>query len=87
MIRVTIELISANGPERNRILGIAEIHNDGSSLNPESIGHYNFTLGKMAPKEREVWKRGRVVGFPRKGRGAWDLLYRVLKNSVAPRNP
>jgi len=86
MIRITIELISAVHPSRSKILGIAEIANDGSSNSP-FVGSYNVRLNKMAPKERELWKIGRVVAFPRKKKGVWDLLYVALRNIVGPRNP
>lgn len=63
---------------------------------------YAAWLSKWAPKEREVWKRGdgiltdaeiqeRLEGevdqFDRDARGAWDLLYLVLRNIVGGRNP
>lgn len=64
MIRVTIELISARGRERDRLLGIAEIANvgaawktgDDQSKSPRFY-RYNCWFSKWAPKERQIWKQ------------------------------
>lgn len=85
MIRVTVELVLAISPDRSRLLGIAEIANDGTGT--EEIGNYTASLSKWAPKERETWKSGEVKGFDRKARGTWDLLYLALKKIVGSRNP
>lgn len=84
MIRVTVELVSAIDPSRSRLLGIAEIANDGTGT--DLSGDYFASFSKWAPKHTETWKRGRVVGFDRKGRGAWDLLYLALRSAVGRRN-
>lgn len=85
MIRVTVELVSAISPSRSRVLGVAEISNDATGT-PE-IGNYNVRLSKWAPKTAETWKRGRVIGFRRRVRGPWDLLFLALRNTVGGRNP
>lgn len=89
MIRVTVELVSAISPERSKILGIAEIGNDGqtSLLSDGRKGSYGVRLSKMAPKQGQLWKQGRVEGFDRQRRGAWDLLYLALRACVGGRNP
>lgn len=99
MIRVTVELVSAVDPSRDRLLGVAHIANDGQC-------NYKYGLSKWAPKSREVWKAGRVglvadleaqqvtddflkgeiVAFDNVKRGAWDLLYLVFKAAVGDRN-
>jgi hypothetical protein len=88
MIRITIELVSAIGSNRSKILGIAEITNDGElSKNTDgSKGGYDVRLSKWAPKLRETWKKGRVEGFDRINRGPWDLLFIALRNIVGSRN-
>lgn len=85
MIRVTVELVSAIDPSRSRLLGVALVANDGTGTNER--GNYSASFSKWAPKERETWKRGRVVGFDRIGRGAWDLLFLALRDAVGNRNP
>lgn len=101
MIRVTVEMVSANGPERDRLLGVAYIANTGRGEH----GRYTYEvfLSKWAPKEKEAWKRGRagipddrlledqmrgeVVAFDRNKRGAWDLLFLALRAVIGSRNP
>ena len=83
MIKVTVELISAIDPSRNRHLGTAFISNDGKGT--PSVADYNVSLSKRGlPKS--VWKSGRVRGFKRLKLGAWDLLYLALRNTVGDRN-
>lgn len=88
MIRVTVELISAIHSSRNQVLGVAEISNDviKSLKSNGARGDYKFTLSKRGSAVNQVWKRGRVEGFPRKRRLMWDLLYLVLKEAVGDRN-
>lgn len=99
MIRITVELISARGRQYDRLLGVGEISNLGDSADPR-LGNYRVWLSKMAPKERQAWKDGRVtldprdverfegevLTFDREKRGCWDLLYRALAVLVGNRN-
>ena len=85
MIRITVELISANGAERDRVLGVAEIANEGTGT--REVANYRVSLSKWAPKQGETWKRGEVRGFPRLRLGVWDLLYCALREIVGGRNP
>lgn len=89
MIRVTVELIPG-GIGRPRLLGIAEISKDPveseTNTTDGKLGSYTITLSKWAPKQGELWKRGRVEGFDRKRRGAWDLLFLGLRDCVGGRN-
>ncbi len=85
MIKITVELDSAISRTRDRLLGIAEIANDGTGN--ASHGNYVVRIGKAGSKSRETWRSGVVRDFPRKGRlGAWDLLYRALRDVVGERN-
>ena len=102
MIRVTVELHSAI-TGRTTLLGVAEIANDGNTSRQTqmrfgsydvkldddegSLEDYEVKLSKRQPKQRETWKRGRVDGFNRRQKGAWDLLYLALRNLVGDRNP
>lgn len=89
MIKVTVELISAIAPSRDRVLGIAHITNDGIMTNETHgrLGSYVAGFSKAAPKQNQIWKHVAVSGFKRKTRGAWDLLYLALKEAVGDRNP
>lgn len=89
MIRVTVELCPGGDESRARVLGIARIANDlhDSLATGGDLGSYRATFSKWAPKESEVWKRGTVRGFDRKGRGPWDLLFLALRSAVGARNP
>lgn len=101
MIRITVELISANGEHRDRVLGVGQIVNVGGNM---FRGNYRVRLSKMQPKQHEDWKTGRLAvedddrelldaliggvnGFDRKRRGCWDLLYLALREIVGTRNP
>lgn len=83
MIRVTVELVSAIDPSRDRLLGVATIANVGGGA---SSADYEATFSKWAPKHEQTWKKGSVSRFPRLTRGAWDLLYLALRSAVGDRN-
>lgn len=82
MIRVTVELVSALSGKVEH-LGTAIIANDGQGT--QTSGNYTAVLTRRGTRDR-VWKRGRVIGFPRKRLGGWDLLYRALREIVGERN-
>ena len=84
MIRVTVELVPFGIEENKKHLGTAIISNDGTGSH--ASGNYDIVLSKWNNKEDEVWKRDRVEGFNRLFKGAWDLLYIALKNTVGDRN-
>lgn len=100
MIRVTVELVSAIDPSRDRLLGVAHIANTGTLTGAGC--NYKVALSKWAPRTRETWKQGRfslqddqleqdqmtgtVVGFDNVKRGAWDLLFVALRSLLADRN-
>lgn len=88
MIRVTVELVSAIHSSRSKILGIAEIANDGRATitSGGQLGDYSVRLSKWAPNTEQLWKRGVVRGFDRVKRGPWDLLYVALRAVVGARN-
>lgn len=101
MIRVTVDLISAQDPARDRTIGIAHIANTGRG----AAGRYTYEvmLSKTLPGDPRIWKRGRaalvddqliadqltgeLVAFDNVKRGAWDLIYCVLRAVVGARNP
>ena len=84
MIVVTIEMISARTGKRS-VLGIAEIYNDATG--DERTGNYVMKVyRKGEPFRGRVWKAADVKGFPRKRLGPWDLMYRLLREIVGPRN-
>ena len=82
MIVVTVELLSAVTGARTH-LGTAVIANDGRGT--VTSGNYDVRLSKRG-RPADIWRRGRVEGFPRKRLGAWDLLYRALRATVGGRN-
>lgn len=56
------------------------------------VGDYDVRLMKAVRFQKPgqpvpVWKRGRVMGFPRKRLGEWDLLLRALCACLFKRNP
>ena len=79
MIKITMELWPFGQELGKRHLGTAVIVNDATGTT--STGNYNIILSKAGKgMEDAVWKRGRVEGFERKKKSAWDLLYLALKN-------
>lgn len=102
MIRVTLEMVSARGPEYDRILGVGHISNAG----PSAAGTlYQAWFSKTIPGQTaRVWKEGRLAlredlavlvdaeeaeipDFDNVARGAWDLLFLALRAVVGKRNP
>lgn len=72
MIRVTIELISAVSPDRNRVLGIAEISNVRGTKQRADYRYKVF--GKNGRKMHD----GYLQNMPRLKTNAWDLLTILL---------
>lgn len=92
MLRVTIELLPEGMELGKQVLGVVEIANDvAETIRTQGVyGNYNVTLykwNKAKDGKGGVWKRGRVVRFPRKVLGSYDLLYRALRDTVGSRNP
>lgn len=84
MLRITIELLPMGDESRARHLGTAEIWNDGKGT--IARGNYGARLSRRG-QPNSTWKKASITGFPRKRLGAWDLLYRILREAVGGRNP
>jgi hypothetical protein len=81
MIRITVELLSANGPERNRVLGTGEIVNDGTG----TATHGNYTArfyGGGDKRCSRVWRETTLRGWPRKRWHPWLLVLVTLTKAV-----
>lgn len=84
MLKITIDLISANGPDRNQIgEWTAILYNDGTGS--KSRGNYILQIMKKGSKT-QVWKAGTTSDFPRNELGPWDLLCRTLVDALGDRN-
>lgn len=88
MIRITVELVSAVDPSRNRVLGVAKIANDFDRCYETNgrRGTYRVWISKRAPHTRHTWKTCTVADFPRRRLGVWDILCRALIEIVGERN-
>lgn len=75
MIRVTVELVSAIDPARNRTLGTMEIVNDGTGT--AEVCDYGATL--HAEYTPPVGRKCRVLGFRRQRQSVWSLVGAALK--------
>jgi hypothetical protein len=89
MIRVTIEMIPHGREARARHMATIEIANDNSGT--VETGNYTAELSKVNRLGRvrvhpHLWKRARVVNFPRGRLTVYDLLFRVLQEAVGERN-
>lgn len=85
MIKITVDLISARGPEHNKTLGVMLITNDGvkSAQNP-ARGDYLVYLarkGVFGLKDllKRPQRRGEVKDFARASYSVWVLVARALK--------
>lgn len=76
MIRVTVELISAIDPARNRTLGTLEIANDGMS-GDAALGDYNAVL--HAEYTPPAGRKCRITNFRRQRQSVWSLVGAALK--------
>jgi hypothetical protein len=83
MIVLNMELWPKGMEQLKEHLGTAIITNDVTGT--ETSGNYTVILSKRG-NPKSCWKAGKVKNFPRKKRGAWDLLYLALKNIVEERN-
>ena len=92
MIVIKIELWPGGDERCKQDLGSARITNtvDATVKSAGEIGDYRVELLKGARYSLRaagsVWKTCVVSGFPRKGLGPWDLLYRALRDLVGYRN-
>jgi hypothetical protein len=83
MLRVTVELLPQGDETKAEHLGTATIANDGTGT--IEFGNYVARFSKWG-QPNDIWKKGTVRNFPRKGRGPWDLLYLALRDAVGSRN-
>ncbi len=72
MIRVTVELVSARGREHDRLLGRAEICNDGTGT--PTLGHYDAKFYGA----KKLLETARFEGFKRGQHNVWVLLMGLL---------
>lgn len=82
MLRVKIELWPGGQEANKRDMGTLTIANDGSG--DQDMGNYAFSISKW--ENKGIWKQGEVKGFNRIKFGAWDLLFRVLREALGFRN-
>lgn len=75
MIRITVELISANDRSIETI-GRAYLFNDGTSTDRKR-GSYNVRVCKRG-SDTIIQRTGRVENFPRESYSIWRLVIRAL---------
>lgn len=75
MIRVTIELISAVDPSKDRVLGRMIIKNDGTGT--QEVGNYTAEL--HAEYTPTLGRSGAVRNFNRRQQSVWSLVGAFLK--------
>ena len=73
MIRITVELVSAISPARNRVLGTIEIANDNTGT--EDVGNYEGVL----KAEYTNGRRAKVMNFNRRTQSVMSLVGAFLK--------
>lgn len=82
MLVIKVELWPQGDSNRAVSQGYATITNDASGT--LTVGNYRVAISQR--DGNRPWKEGQVKGFPRKQLGAWDLLYRALREMVGERN-
>jgi hypothetical protein len=76
VIRVTVEILPAGAPRRERELaGVVEISNDETAHG--TLGNYNIVATRQG-RGRRARQHARVEGFPREGSDVWSLLREAL---------
>lgn len=87
MIRVTVELVSANGRARDRVLGRAEIVNLGTG--DDTHGNYRAVFYGKQPADRNgrpapypAWRACDLYGWPRNRWHPWLLVLFCLWKAV-----
>jgi hypothetical protein len=76
MIRITVEILPAGAPRRERELaGVIEITNDETDHG--EMGNYDIVATRQG-RGRRSRARARVERFPRQGRDVWSLLREAL---------
>ena len=88
MIVIRVELWPLGFESRKREIGVARIWRTGGTV---ASGTYEVALLKSpeyasARNVGGVWRKGKVLDFPRRRLGPWDLLFRALRATVADRN-
>lgn len=82
MIRVTVELDSANGSARDRILGTAEIVNDGTGDGTHGNYVARFYGAPSKAWNQRLWRETRLMGWARKRHHPWLLILFCLLKAV-----
>lgn len=81
MIRITVDLVSARGPQHNKRLGVMEICNDGSLSDGSGDSTRGNYYGRIYRKGgRSVIRQGNVENFPRRSYQVWRLILRMLRD-------
>ncbi len=75
MLKITVELVSAVDPKRNRVLGTMMITNDGTGT--ADSGNYVATL--HAEYTGRDGRKGRLTNFNRRKQSVWSLVGGFLK--------
>jgi hypothetical protein len=75
MLKITVELVSAVDPVRNRVLGTMTITNDGTGT--ADVGNYVGTL--HAEYTGKDGRKGRLTSFNRRKQSMWSLVGGFLK--------
>jgi len=101
MIVIKLEMWLKGDHTKARDLGVATISNvGGDAITGDyecrlfKAAEYSSAAGKRPlhevakkPLAKEIWRKGRVEGFPRSRLGPWDLLLRALGALVSDRSP
>jgi len=78
MIKIIVELWPLGFEQNKKILGEMEIANDTTGTRTQ--GNYSFRISKQG--NEGIWKRGSLIGFPRKQKNVWHLLFLCLKSAI-----
>lgn len=79
MLRITIEMVPKGDDSRAFTLAQGMIANDGSGTLDDSNYVYGFSAQvTRSNPEPEIRTSGRLEGFPRLRKDAWELLRRCL---------
>lgn len=84
MLRLTLELLPGGGEAGRKVLGTLDITNDkfATGQTNGALGDYDLRLVRSG----RPTKVGRVLGFRRATRDAWDLAFLAMGEFFQKRN-
>ncbi len=79
MIRITVEMLPGGNEKKKHILCTGTITNTMDAPGRPRMGNYDVVL---TGKTGRVYRKGRVVGWPRTSRHVWQLIWTAIGDAI-----